>query len=151
MRRRKNLYEAQRALYLMIAAATVAALILLPLALYASASLFAIAAWSTLLVLAGLALTFVGALRRRWIASSGVLAWIESRSVLGGRLRTLVEIAERHGVSPHQVVVRWHVEHGFIVIPKSTDPGRIAANFDVFGFALDAVEVARIDAIGESR
>ena len=67
------------------------------------------------------------------------------------RAPALVEIAERHGVSPHQVVVRWHVEHGFIVIPKSTDPGRIAANFDVFGFALDAVEVARIDAIGERR
>ena len=67
------------------------------------------------------------------------------------RAPALVEIAERHGVSPRQVVVRWHVEHGVVVIPKSTDPGRIAANFDVFGFALDAAEVARIDAVQESR
>ena len=67
------------------------------------------------------------------------------------RAPALVEIAERHGVSTRQVVVRWHVEHGFVVIPKSTDPARIAANFDVFGFALDAAEVARIDAVRESR
>jgi 2,5-diketo-D-gluconate reductase A len=60
----------------------------------------------------------------------------------------LTEIAERHAVTTRQVVVRWHVEHGFVAIPKSADPGRIAENFDVFGFALDAGEVARIDALG---
>jgi 2,5-diketo-D-gluconate reductase A len=60
----------------------------------------------------------------------------------------LVEIAGRHGVTTHQVVVRWHVEHQIVVIPKSTDPGRIAANCDVFGFALDDREVALIDALG---
>jgi 2,5-diketo-D-gluconate reductase A len=62
--------------------------------------------------------------------------------------RVLVEIAERHGVTTRQVVVRWHLEHGVVVIPKSSDPDRIAANFDVFGFALDDAEVARIDALG---
>jgi 2,5-diketo-D-gluconate reductase A len=64
------------------------------------------------------------------------------------RERVLLEIAERHGVTVRQVVVRWHIEHGIVVIPKSSDPERIAANFDVFGFALDADEVARIDALG---
>jgi len=64
------------------------------------------------------------------------------------RERTLAEIAERHGVTVQQVIVRWHVEHGIVVIPKSSDPERIAANFDVFGFSLDADEVARIDALG---
>jgi diketogulonate reductase-like aldo/keto reductase len=64
------------------------------------------------------------------------------------RERVLAEIAERHGVTVRQVVVRWHVEHGIVVIPKSSDPARIAANFDVFGFALDEAEVARIDALG---
>jgi diketogulonate reductase-like aldo/keto reductase len=63
----------------------------------------------------------------------------------------LVEIARRHGVTTHQVVVRWHVEHRIVVIPKSTDPGRIAANFDVFGFVLEDAEVARIDALGRER
>jgi diketogulonate reductase-like aldo/keto reductase len=60
----------------------------------------------------------------------------------------LKEIAERHGVTPRQVVLRWHVDHGFVVIPKSSNPARIVANFDVFGFALDAAEVVRIDALG---
>jgi diketogulonate reductase-like aldo/keto reductase len=60
----------------------------------------------------------------------------------------LTEIAERHGVTTRQVVLRWHVDHGFVVIPKSSDPARIVANFDVFGFALDAAEVARIDTLG---
>jgi diketogulonate reductase-like aldo/keto reductase len=66
------------------------------------------------------------------------------------RAPALVEIADAHGVSTRQVVVRWHVEHGFVVIPKSSDPARIAANFDVFGFTLDADEIARIDRIGET-
>jgi 2,5-diketo-D-gluconate reductase A len=60
----------------------------------------------------------------------------------------LAEIAERHGVTTRQVVLRWHVDHGFVVIPKSSKPARIAANFDVFGFALTAAEVARIDTLG---
>jgi 2,5-diketo-D-gluconate reductase A len=64
------------------------------------------------------------------------------------RERVLGEIAQRHGVTPHQVIVRWHIEHGFVVIPKSTNRERIAANFDVFGFTLDDDEVARIDALG---
>jgi 2,5-diketo-D-gluconate reductase A len=60
----------------------------------------------------------------------------------------LVEIASRHGVTPAQVVLRWHVDHGFVVIPKSAKPDRIAANVDVFGFSLDAEELARIDTLG---
>ena len=60
----------------------------------------------------------------------------------------LEEIAERHGVTPRQVILRWHVEHEFVVIPKSSNPARIAANFDVFGFSLDPGEVARIDTLG---
>ena len=64
------------------------------------------------------------------------------------RERVLAEIAERHGVTVYQVIVRWHIEHGIVVIPKSTNPKRIASNFDVFGFTLDADEVARIDALG---
>jgi 2,5-diketo-D-gluconate reductase A len=47
-----------------------------------------------------------------------------------------------------QVVLRWHVDHGFVVIPKSSNPARIAANFDVIGFTLNAAEVARVDALG---
>jgi 2,5-diketo-D-gluconate reductase A len=59
----------------------------------------------------------------------------------------IVEIAERHGVTPAQVVLRWHLLHDIVVIPKSADPGRIAENFDLFGFALDEDEMARLDAM----
>jgi 2,5-diketo-D-gluconate reductase A len=57
----------------------------------------------------------------------------------------LAEIAGRHGVTPAQVVLRWHIEHGVAVIPKSENPARIAANIDLFGFALTAGEIAQID------
>ena len=60
----------------------------------------------------------------------------------------LVEIASRHDVTPAQVVLRWHVDHEFVVIPKSAKPERITANWDVFGFSLDGEELARIDSLG---
>ncbi len=56
----------------------------------------------------------------------------------------LVGIAARHGVSPAQVVLRWHLDIGNIVIPKSVTPSRIAANLDVFGFELTAEDHAEI-------
>lgn len=60
----------------------------------------------------------------------------------------LTEIAAAHAVSTAQVVLRWHLEHAVVVIPKSTDPARMAANLDVLGFSLTADDVARIDALG---
>ncbi len=57
----------------------------------------------------------------------------------------LRDIAAAHGVSPAQVILRWHVEHGVVVIPKSANPERIAANFDIWDFSLTADEVARLD------
>jgi 2,5-diketo-D-gluconate reductase A len=57
----------------------------------------------------------------------------------------LTEIASAHGVTTAQVVLRWHLEHEIVVIPKSVTPERIASNFDIFGFSLTADEVARID------
>jgi len=57
----------------------------------------------------------------------------------------LTGIAEKHGVTPAQVVLHWHLEHGIAVIPKSARPERIAANFDVLKFSLTRDEVAQID------
>jgi 2,5-diketo-D-gluconate reductase A len=62
----------------------------------------------------------------------------------------LTRIATAHGVTPAQVVLRWHLEHEIVVIPKSSDPGRIAANLDLFGFSLDASEVDSIDGLAGS-
>src|SRR5581483_5443230 len=49
-----------------------------------------------------------------------------------------VDLAERHRKTPAQVVLRWHVEHGFCAIPKSVKPHRIAENIDVFDFRLSS-------------
>lgn len=59
----------------------------------------------------------------------------------------IVAIAEQRSVTPAQVVLRWHVERGFVTIPKSSNPGRIAQNLDLFGFELDDVQLAAIDAL----
>jgi 2,5-diketo-D-gluconate reductase A len=60
---------------------------------------------------------------------------------------TLLRLAERHGVSTAQVVVRWHLQQGLVVIPKSVTPSRIRSNIDVFGFELDADDLAAIAAL----
>ncbi|MEN2741020.1 aldo/keto reductase [Microbacterium sp. X-17] len=60
---------------------------------------------------------------------------------------TIAEIAREHGKSPAQVMLRWGIQEGRSVIPKSTNPTRIAENFDVFDFELSGEELARIDAL----
>lgn len=56
-------------------------------------------------------------------------------------------IAQAHGKSPAQVMLRWHLQRGRSVIPKSTKPHRIAENVDVFDFDLSADELAAVDAL----
>jgi len=56
----------------------------------------------------------------------------------------IVRLADKHGKTPAQVVLRWHIELGNVVIPKSVTPSRIEENFDVFGFALDEGDMAAI-------
>ncbi|OLP00003.1 oxidoreductase [Mycolicibacterium porcinum] len=53
-------------------------------------------------------------------------------------------IAERHGKTPAQVLIRWHIHLGNIVIPKSVNPARIVSNFDVFDFDLDESDMSAI-------
>jgi len=73
---------------------------------------------------------------------------IESWSPLGsGRLLsdpTLAGIAGKHGKSVAQIIIRWHLQEGLIAIPKSNHQERIAANFDVFDFELDAKDLETI-------
>lgn len=57
----------------------------------------------------------------------------------------LAAIAEKHGKSPAQVVLRWHLDLGNVVIPKSVTPSRIRENIDVFDFELDGQDLATID------
>ena len=59
----------------------------------------------------------------------------------------LLELAKRHGKSAAQVVLRWHIQHGYMVIPKSQTPSRIRENFEVFDFSLDAAAMQALDGL----
>ncbi|MFE2748733.1 aldo/keto reductase [Streptomyces scopuliridis] len=64
---------------------------------------------------------------------------------------TIVAIARKHERTPAQVVLRWHLQLGNVVIPKSVTPSRIQENIDVFGFELDADDLAAFAALDEGR
>lgn len=72
----------------------------------------------------------------------------ESWSPLGqGQLLedpVIAEIARKHAKTPPQIIIRWHIDSGLIVIPKSVTPSRITENFDVFGFELDEPDLTAI-------
>ena len=59
----------------------------------------------------------------------------------------IARIAEAHGVTPAQVILRWHIENGTIIIPKSVHADRQKQNLDLFGFVLSPAEHAAIDAL----
>lgn len=63
----------------------------------------------------------------------------------------IVEIAQAHSTTPGQVVIRWHLQLGNVVIPKSVTPQRIEQNIDVFGFELSEDQMLAIDALDAGR
>ncbi|HSS68915.1 MAG TPA: aldo/keto reductase [Nocardioidaceae bacterium] len=78
---------------------------------------------------------------------------LEGYSALrGGTLDnpTIVDIAQRLERSSAQVIIRWHLQHGFVVIPKSVNPERIRSNADVADFELADADMAAIDGLGGS-
>jgi 2,5-diketo-D-gluconate reductase A len=62
----------------------------------------------------------------------------------------LAGVARSHGVTPAQVVLRWHLEHGIVVIPKSVHRQRMEENFDLYGFSLSDEEIAKVDGLASS-
>lgn len=62
----------------------------------------------------------------------------------------LKRLAEKHPISPVQVILRWHIEHGFVPIPRSADPDHIKANTEVFDFSLTKEEVEEINGLDEN-
>lgn len=86
-----------------------------------------------------------------WAAEHGV--HIESWGPLGQgkydllELPAVVDAASAHGKSPAQAVLRWHIQRGFIVFPKSVRRERLQENFDLFDFELVDDEMAAIDAL----
>lgn len=90
---------------------------------------------------------------RAYHAQHGIVT--QSWSPIGGqsndvlREPVVVEVAERHGRTPAQVVLRWHMELGLTTVPKSADPARLRQNLDIFDFSLTAEEVAAISALDQ--
>ncbi|HEX2213489.1 MAG TPA: aldo/keto reductase [Mycobacterium sp.] len=62
---------------------------------------------------------------------------------------TVTSVAEAHGKTPAQVLIRWHIQLGNIVIPKSVTPERIVSNFDVFDFELSEQDMASVSSLGD--
>jgi len=62
----------------------------------------------------------------------------------------IVEIAKRYNKTPAQVVLRWHLAHNRLIIPKSKTPERIEENFNIFDFNLEVTDIAEIDALNRN-
>jgi diketogulonate reductase-like aldo/keto reductase len=90
-----------------------------------------------------------GILTQAWSPIGGITfypGWGEDRKNVM-QDPTITAIAEAHGKTPAQVMLRWHLQQGRSAIPKSTNPARIGENFDVFDFELTDGELTAIDAL----
>jgi 2,5-diketo-D-gluconate reductase A len=89
-----------------------------------------------------------GILTQAWSPIGGITSY---RGAEGARSTfedpTIAGIAKEHDKTPAQVMLRWHLQRGRSVIPKSTKPARIAENFDVFDFELSTEQCDALDAL----
>ena len=90
---------------------------------------------------------------RDWAAKQNI--YIESYYPFGGRghtkdhlqNKTVAEIAKAHGKTTAQIIVRWHIQSGYIAIPGSSNPNHIAENFDIWDFELTEEEMKQLSAL----
>ena len=80
------------------------------------------------------------------------------RGINGGERRNVLlsdpivtQTATKHEVSPAQVLIRWHLQNGLVVIPKSANPERVTQNTDVFGFELDGEDMVLLDRLNDGQ
>jgi hypothetical protein len=150
VRRRRNLVELQRALYVLIAVGAAAAALLIVLALATSARLFAVAAWSVSATVLASAALVTWETRQRWLGGGRAAAWIDRRCALGGRLRTLVEVqgrAERDVAFFLPLLVEENVSRLAIwrperVVPRRVPRAALAAALAGVGLLLVAIALA---------
>jgi 2,5-diketo-D-gluconate reductase A len=93
---------------------------------------------------------------RRYHAEHGILteAWSplgQGQALEDPKIAEIAEIAEAHGRSPAQVVLRWQIQLGNVVIPKSVTPSRIEENFRLFDFELSQSEMDAIKGLDSGR
>ena len=86
-----------------------------------------------------------GILTQAWSPIGGLRTYGNGQTPLADE--TIASIGHAHGKSPAQVMLRWSIQEGRQVIPKSVNPARITENFDVFDFELTPEETTRIDAL----
>ena len=92
-----------------------------------------------------------GILTQAWSPIGGITFYRDGQHTSTLNDPVVGEIAAAHGKSPAQVMLRWGIQQGRSVIPKSTNPARIAENLDVFDFDLTKDQLAAIDALDTGR
>jgi diketogulonate reductase-like aldo/keto reductase len=92
-----------------------------------------------------------GILTQAWAPIGGITFYRDSGHSSTLQDPVIGEIAAAHGKSPAQVMLRWHLQHGRSAIPKSTNPQRIAENFDVVDFELTGEQLTAIDGLDTGR
>lgn len=90
---------------------------------------------------------------RAWLGGQGIVtqSWTPLGQSRSFDAPVVQAIARRLRRSPAQVILRWHLQAGLSVIPRSSNPARMAENFDLFGFALTAADMAAIATLDEAR
>src|SRR3954466_15404375 len=92
-----------------------------------------------------------GILAQAWSPIGGITFYRDGEHTSTLEDPVITEIARAHSQTPAQVMLRWGLQHGRSVIPKSTKPERIAENIDVFNFELSADEMSAIDGLDTAR
>lgn len=91
---------------------------------------------------------------RQYCADKGIAVESWSPLMHGGEILrdpVVLRLAERHGKAPAQVILRWHIQHGLIAIPKTVTPQRIHENFDIFDFELGTDDMRVIDGLNQDK
>jgi diketogulonate reductase-like aldo/keto reductase len=92
-----------------------------------------------------------GILTQAWSPIGGITFYRDGNHSSTLEDPVIGDIARAHGKTPAQVMLRWGLQHGRSVIPKSTKPSRIAENIDVFDFELSAEEMGAVDGLDTGR
>jgi diketogulonate reductase-like aldo/keto reductase len=88
-----------------------------------------------------------GILTQAWSPIGGITFYRDGQHTSTLQDPVVGEVAQAHGKTPAQVMLRWHLQQGRSAIPKSTKPQRIAENFNVFDFELTGEQLAAIDGL----